>query len=115
MAVPEEEVTYEEPMEEVPEDELGPIEEEVAYEEEPEEEVTYEEGPEEEMIYKEEYEEAPREEAYEEEEYAEEDYEFECPDCGTPVPGTITKCPKCGAEFEEVDEEEGEGGEEEEL
>jgi len=29
--------------------------------------------------------------------------EFECPDCGTPLSGSITKCPNCGLEFEEED------------
>jgi hypothetical protein len=92
---PEEEVSYEKEFEELPEEELGVLEEE---------EVTYEEEPEEEMI--------SEEEAPEEEVYAEEGLEFECPDCGTPVPGDVTKCPKCGAEFEEVEEgEEGEEGE----
>ncbi|MEE9150489.1 MAG: Ig-like domain-containing protein, partial [Thermoplasmata archaeon] len=94
--------------EEVEGDESEP-EEEVISEESPEEEAVYEEEPGEEVIYEEEYEEAPGEEEIEEGE----GLEYECPDCGYPVPGTVLKCPKCGAEFEDVEEVEGEEIEEE--
>jgi hypothetical protein len=32
--------------------------------------------------------------------------DYECPDCGTPISGTVSKCPKCGLQLE--DEVEGE-------
>jgi uncharacterized repeat protein (TIGR01451 family) len=75
-AEPKEELVYEEELEETPEEEFE------EYEEEPEEE----------------YEEA------EEGEEVGEDLEYECPECGYPVPGTINKCPSCGTEFEDEEE-----------
>jgi hypothetical protein len=64
-----------------------------------------------EEAFDEEYEEEADEEAYA---GVDDELEFECPECGYPVSDEVNKCPNCGTEFEDEEDDE-EYEEEEEL